>query len=330
MLIASNYHYIRDSFDSKYPSIFGLTPDEFKSQIEAMSKIGKFIHPKDISFSKKKISSKSKIFWLLTFDDGLKEQYQIAYPILKELGIPAIFFINPINVKERIISFVHQFHIFRSNFSSIEIKNCFNNLIDKNILKLNDLERVKAHNHYKYDDDISSQFKYLINFKLSNDISTKLINYAFKKMISEDVDKINRKLYMSESEIKKLGRDDLIGSHSYRHLKLSSMKDDELDKDISYSSLILKNIVGKIPYSFSYPYGSNDSIDRRVIKLLKKNGYEWGITMERAIGKTVYKKSDFNIQTLFTIDKNLKDGMISKYITNQKSIDDKKPIVKAF
>ena len=92
---------------------------------------------------------------------------------------------------------------------------------------------------------MSSQFKYLINFKLSNDISTKLINYAFKKMISKDLDKINRKLYMSEAEIKKLGYDDLIGSHSYRHLKLSSMKDDELDKEISYSSLIIKNIVEK-------------------------------------------------------------------------------------
>lgn len=283
MLIASNYHYIRNSFESKYPSIFGLTPDEFKLQVEAMAKIGKFIHPKEILTSKKKIASESNIFWLLTFDDGLKEQYQLAYPILKELGIPAIFFINPINVKERIISFVHQFHILRSNFSSIEIKNCFFDLIDKNLLELSDLEKAKANDHYKYDDNMSSQFKYLINFKLSNGISTKLINYAFKKMISKDLDKINRKLYMSEAEIKKLGYDDLIGSHSYRHLKLSTMKDDELDKEISYSSLIIKNIVGKIPYSFSYPYGSFDSIDSRIIKLLKNNGYEWGITMERAI-----------------------------------------------
>ena len=74
-------------------------------------------------------------------------------------------------------------------------------LIDKNLLELSDLEK-QANDHYKYDDNMSSQFKYLINFKLSNDISNKLINYAFKKMISKDLDKINRKLYMSEAEIK--------------------------------------------------------------------------------------------------------------------------------
>ena len=39
MLIASNYHYIRNSFESKYPSIFGLTPAEFKLQVEAMAKL---------------------------------------------------------------------------------------------------------------------------------------------------------------------------------------------------------------------------------------------------------------------------------------------------
>ena len=33
--------------------------------------------------------------FLLTFDDGLKEVYQIIAPVLEKKGIPAIFFINP-------------------------------------------------------------------------------------------------------------------------------------------------------------------------------------------------------------------------------------------
>ena len=34
MLIVSNYHYIRKSFEAPYKSIFGVTPKEFKSQLK--------------------------------------------------------------------------------------------------------------------------------------------------------------------------------------------------------------------------------------------------------------------------------------------------------
>ena len=40
MLIALNYHYIREDFTSKYQSIFGLKPQEFEHQLIELSKYG--------------------------------------------------------------------------------------------------------------------------------------------------------------------------------------------------------------------------------------------------------------------------------------------------
>lgn len=43
MLIAVNYHYIRESFEAPYPAIFGKTPAELRSQLEQLGKAGSFV-----------------------------------------------------------------------------------------------------------------------------------------------------------------------------------------------------------------------------------------------------------------------------------------------
>jgi len=44
MLMTSNCHYIKTSFEAKYPSIFGLTPNLFKHQLSQLTKMGTFVN----------------------------------------------------------------------------------------------------------------------------------------------------------------------------------------------------------------------------------------------------------------------------------------------
>ncbi|MCC6722627.1 MAG: polysaccharide deacetylase family protein [Bacteroidia bacterium] len=90
MLFAINFHYIRPSLNFAYPSIFGKTQEQFKSQLIELKRFGNFIHPYELHERKKEIENKSEIFFIITFDDGLKEQYTFALPILDELNIPAL------------------------------------------------------------------------------------------------------------------------------------------------------------------------------------------------------------------------------------------------
>ena len=97
MLTVSNYHYIRENFTTKYPSIFGLIPIEFRKQLLLLKNQGDFINPHNLIDNIKEILESKDNHFLITFDDGLKEQHDYAFPILDELDIPAIFFINSIN-----------------------------------------------------------------------------------------------------------------------------------------------------------------------------------------------------------------------------------------
>ena len=113
MLICVNYHYIRNSFDTKYPSIFGLKPNKFESQLVRLSKLGQFISSDELVLKIQQNKPLNNLNFLITFDDGLKEQYDLALPILDRLGIPAIFFANSLNSEKKFVSRVHKIHLVR-------------------------------------------------------------------------------------------------------------------------------------------------------------------------------------------------------------------------
>lgn len=162
MLIVSNYHYIREDFKAEYPSIFGLTPKQFRLQLEELSKAGSFISQKDLlKFRDKKFD---KNYILITFDDGLKEQYALAKPILDAMGIPFIFFINTANFVEKKVSLVHKIHLLRSRLSSAEI---MMELSEISSFELSPREKALAVFHYNYDEEQTALLKYLLNFKMS-------------------------------------------------------------------------------------------------------------------------------------------------------------------
>jgi len=90
MLTISNYHYIREKYTTKYPSIFGVTPQQFHNQLQLLQSKGDFISAEDLLTNGDIILKSTENYFLITFDDGLKEQFDYALPILEELNVPAV------------------------------------------------------------------------------------------------------------------------------------------------------------------------------------------------------------------------------------------------
>lgn len=84
------YHLVSDSEDARrgnynYPSV-----KQFRDDLDFMLK-----HFKPISLEDLLAGKNLKGSFHLSFDDGLRECYEVVAPILKEKGVPATFFINP-------------------------------------------------------------------------------------------------------------------------------------------------------------------------------------------------------------------------------------------
>lgn len=283
MLIVSNYHYIREDFKTKHPSIFGLTPKQFRLQMEELSKAGNFISQNELLTFRNKEFDKNYI--LITFDDGLKEQYELAKPILDAMGIPCIFFINTSNFDERKVSLVHKIHLLRSRLSSAEM---LIELSKISLFKLSTREKALAVFHYNYDLEQTALLKYLLNFKMNLLQQQEFINPLFEQLFNEN--SVNSELYFDEQMLQVLNNHNALGSHSHNHVPLGKVSPEELQNELKQSQDFFRRKFGKLAMSISYPYGSKEA-SSTISKQINGHGFKLGFTMERAMNSSLLEDS---------------------------------------
>ncbi|RBN50298.1 polysaccharide deacetylase family protein [Flavobacterium psychrolimnae] len=297
MLTVSNYHYIRENFDAPFLSIFGVTPKLFEKQLLLLKKTGTFIHPNDLISNPDKIIKSKQNYILITFDDGLKEQFELAKPILDQLKIPALFFVNSINHIEKKVSLVHKIHLLRSQMSPSKLLSTFAAAGPKFIIALSTLEKRKAILHYNYDNEESAYLKYILNFKLNIAEQSKLIDSIFDHFFNEK--KVIETLYMAENQLTILAKEGMLGSHTHSHMALGLLEPELIEDELSKTKHYLKQLTNTNIVSISYPYGSIEACAKPVSELAQSLEYTIGFTMERGINtgdenKLLLKRFDCN------------------------------------
>ncbi|QBN19876.1 polysaccharide deacetylase family protein [Flavobacterium nackdongense] len=273
MLTVSNYHYIRENFATPYPSIFGVTPCDFRKQLLMLKNEGDFIEPKYLVENLKDVMESADHHFLITFDDGLKEQFENALPILDELHIPALFFINSINHIEKKVSLVHQIHLVRSVVSTASL---YENLVHHTNRKLNQEEIQQAHQFYRFDDHQSAALKYFLNVLLDFTTQEKFINGIFTKHFNEK--EILENLYMNTDEMQHLIKRGFLGSHTHTHLPLGIYEEQTILYELETTKKYLENLGGVAIDCVAYPYGTKEAATEEVGRLAKQLGYKIGFT----------------------------------------------------
>ncbi|MDP2069747.1 MAG: polysaccharide deacetylase family protein [Lutibacter sp.] len=276
MLTVSNYHYIRENFEANYPSIFGLTPSVFEKQLLSLNDIGKFIHPTDLIKNLDEILQSKQNYLLVTFDDGLKEQFEYGLPILDELGIPAIFFANSKNFEDKKVSTVHKIHLLRSIMDPADFLNSIEN-IDK--IDFSESEKNKAQKIYVYDDKKSAELKYLLNFKMAYDKQELIINKVFNSHFEEAI--VLEKLYMSNENLLNLAKRGYLGSHTHNHYPLGLIDLGSIKFELEHSKLYFETLTNSKIEMVAYPYGNEETCTLEVAAIAKNVGYKIGFTTKR-------------------------------------------------
>lgn len=280
MLAVANFHYIRPDFKAAYPSIFGVTPAQFEAQLDKLAQHGDFISQQElIEFTEKPLD---KNYILITFDDGLKEQFEYAKPILDKKGIPYIFFINTSVYRDNEISLVHKIHLIRSKIAPEELNDIIAN---KFSTYLDEQEKVKAHQHYNYDTKATACLKYLLNFRLGYAQQQEIINPLFDYYFDEK--SVLGELYLNLEQLTILANEGVLGSHGHYHNPLAVQNKEDLKTELKVNQNFFMYNFGSKAISISYPYGSH-AASVGMQKEIKEAGFKMGFTMERAMNKEIY------------------------------------------
>lgn len=287
--IAVNYHYIGSETKFKR-GIYPVSPARLSKQISLLRKNFDLIGEKelvDFLDGKKKFDKKPGC--ILTFDDGLKCQYESALPILKKKKAPAIFFINSIPIIFDKVCLVHKIHYISTKISTNELLRKIKLIYKKEAgheLKINKQMEKEAILWKRYDNQETAIFKYLVNRYLPEKLVEKIFNHIFSEFFGDEK-KFARKIYFDKKDlraIKKCYPHFSLGLHGAGHLNIFASSKESVKKNILENYFFLKNEIGFSNISgIAYPFGliNESDLKEKLSGVLQDTNLRYGFTIQR-------------------------------------------------
>lgn len=215
----------------------------------------------------------------ITFDDGIKSQFDIAYPLIKDLNLKAFFFIYS-SIFDKKINFLELNRYFREiyyknvdeyyiefykilerKYSILKI----NKIIKNNQKKITNLKKI-----YKFYSLSDLKFRF-IRDNIIDKKNFNQINLALFKKKNFDYKMMNEKIYINKNDLKVLSKDNnTIGLHSHSHpTNFNKLSFNDQFRELKMNKIILEKIINKKIFSLAYPLGKYNKNTLRILKKLK-------------------------------------------------------------
>jgi len=274
-LYCFNFHRIGDPKDTPFdPCVFSCDSKEFKKHLTFLKNNFKIVSLDDVKTIIEQTNPINEKIALITFDDGYIDNYEVAFPILKSLNIPATFFITTNLIGSNIIPWWDEiaWHIKQCAGKSVKLSNWKKAIaINKTVTKQNIRSVLQL-----FKSDPKNIEKQLIELR---DIS----NTPIPKDICSN-------LFMSWPQLKEISENDMtIGAHSHTHKIFSTLSKSELDFELIQSKSLIELALNTNVSCLSYPIGSSTTYNKSMYSAISKKGYSLAFSFRQIINKNPYK-----------------------------------------
>jgi peptidoglycan/xylan/chitin deacetylase (PgdA/CDA1 family) len=197
---------------------------------------------------------------LVTFDDGYDDNYRIAFPILRELGLSATFFVSTGHIDSG-MPYAYDWLVYmicvtaadRVAIPELGIDVALPpSLVARRRIAEAVLERVKRA------DDVMQRAT----------IARLEREWNLPRAPHPDCRPMT---WEAIAEMQDGGME--IGSHGVHHRMLAKLTDEELDYELTASKAALDGHLPRPAEIISYPVGGPDAYDRRVMEAVARSGY---------------------------------------------------------
>ena len=284
-LIVFNYHRIRPDafrFDSLFDDdVFGPTQNELKKQLIWLQHHTTILSESDLIDIVATGRRRCCISTLVTFDDGYRDNFTLAYPILKELKIPAIFFIATDQINSRKLGWWD---------------------ITAYCIKHSKKKEITYHGRtFDLSGQCSQSIRHFHKILQMMDArqQKRVLNELFDTCGVQypDLDEQSAQL-MDWDQIRSMsGNGIAIGSHTHTHPILSRMSETEQRYEMMESGAIIESQTGRRPRSIAYPVGRHIHISAKTPAIASGAGYCAGFSFNTGINS--FRELDpFNIKRI--------------------------------
>lgn len=275
--IIVNYHYVEDP-KPDWGGIHPCSVDEFERQISFLSKNFEIVSVDQVYVCVNK--KPQGRFCAITFDDGLRGQYENALPVLNRYKVRGTFFPITSTFEGRLPA-THKVHVLLSRLSPAQLTEIFHKFLDEFYPDLRQVYNVpldrRLFERREHEDIVAANFKETM-IGLPDDIKNRFLRFCFKK-IGLDEAALSRQVFMTPGKVVELCRQKMaMGSHSHGHYSMAAVDLEFMKKDVQLSKDILTKMSGQEITVFSYSHGHNSVTG---LKILTDLGFKHAVTIER-------------------------------------------------
>lgn len=271
------YHYVRRIAGSGYAAIKGRETSDFIEQIAYLEKhhcivpmqaLIEALHGDADALPDNAV--------VLTFDDGYRDHFTDAFPVLRRAGVAGTFFVPECAVTDRRVLDVNKIHFVLAK-TPAEVLSAE---IDRRLVEAQ-LDPVEHRRQYwvanRFDPADVIYVKRMLQHALPQAIRTEILNSLFRRWVSADEADFAAELYMSEADLKEmLAAGMLVGAHGSNHLWLDRCDSATQLVEIDRSALMLVRLgVPQTAWTFCYPYGA---YNHETLALARERGFRAGVT----------------------------------------------------
>jgi len=263
------YHRVYDMMNEDEfpydPELISATPEDFSWQMEFVSRYFDVITFERLIDSLERGSPLPRRALIVTFDDGHRDNYENAFPVLRQIGLPATIFLSTAYIGgqdtfwfDRVAYLLY--HAPRGT------------LVMRNIAFTADLQDVGSRR-------VAANRLLQILKCVRNGERIEILRQLEQLVPLAPRDDAGRSSTLSWEQVREMSAAGIkFGSHAVTHPVLTTLEDDALDWELRESRRTIEQMTGKACDVIAYPVGGPDAFDERVMAAARKGGYKLGVS----------------------------------------------------
>ena len=279
-----NYHRIatapgqQTAFDD---NLYGPDAATFRDELITMKTIADPVSENDLISFFNNGTPLPKRGFMITFDDGYRDNFDLALPILRELNIPAIFFVPTEAIEKRKLGWWDQIHWFFKQTKKSQI------VVGGETFKV-----VRPIN------DLAETFSEKMKALDADETKTLIMELSEACEVAPPSKEVSDAELMSWEQIIEADRLGIaIGGHSHTHRVLSCLDIETQKMELKISKQILEAKLGKPIRSVAYPVGGYEHFHRETMCLARECGYDLGFSFLTGVNQ-MKSLEPFNIKRM--------------------------------
>lgn len=265
------YHYVRDSASTAFPAIRALSPADFERQLDWLQRDYDVLTPSAFDDAVRGGGPLPENTALLTFDDGVIDHYEVAFPILRRRGLSGVFFVagDAGGTDPRVLS-VHKIHFLLARLGAERLH--------REVVEACHAAAIPARGASVFGVDDWEQaneraVKNLLNYDLPFADAERVLGELFARHIGDE-GAFARGLYVSDAMVAEMAAAGMqFGYHTRTHRMLSRLDVAEQDAELAHGVEWVRARTGQAEVPFCYPWGGPGTYTADTVGILERVGY---------------------------------------------------------